>query len=407
MHPLVTVENLSKIYPKTSTAGSRLRAMFSLLRSRPITEGSEVLRDIGFEIYSGESLAIIGKNGAGKSTLLKIISGIVQPTTGRVQVNGKIGALLELGSGFHPEYTGRENLKMAAALAGLDKKSIQAKLQQMIDFADIGHYIDEPVKHYSSGMVVRLGFSVVTVTRPELLITDEILAVGDQSFQRKCIQWIDEYLASGGTLMLVSHSMYHVKKLCKTAVWLENGRVKKLGDVHQVAQAYEDEHDLVQETSSHTHEVDKTSYHVEEMHLLKGGRHTERILSQEDLEMEVICWSPDNRPPVLGVGIVRSDGMPVYGTLSELFDTHPEALGQQRWRYRVRFPHIPLLPGTYLMRAHCMDPEGIRLLDTVEAQLRVQGDSRELGLVRLPLEWLPPDSSSSAPDGARRAESND
>jgi len=338
MHPLVTVENLSKIYPKTSTAGSRLRAMFSLLRSRPITEGSEVLRDIGFEIYPGESLAIIGKNGAGKSTLLKIISGIVQPTTGRVQVNGKIGALLELGSGFHPEYTGRENLKMAAALAGLDKKSIQAKLQQMIDFADIGHYIDEPVKHYSSGMVVRLGFSVVTVTRPELLITDEILAVGDQSFQRKCIQWIDEYLASGGTLMLVSHSMYH------------------------------------------------------------GG---------QDLDIEVVCWSPDGRAPVLAIGVVRVDGTPVYGTLSELFGARPEKLEGNRWRYRLRLPRLPLLPGTFTIRAHCMDPEGIRLIDTCESELRVQGDSRELGLVRLPLEWLPPDSSSSAPDGARRAESND
>ncbi len=398
MQPLVKVENLGKIYPKTSTSSSRLRAMWSLLRSRPITEGSEVLRDINFEIYPGESLAIIGKNGAGKSTLLKIISGVVQPTTGNVTVNGKIGALLELGSGFHPEYTGRENLKMAAALAGLDKKSISTKLQQMIEFADIGSYIDEPVKHYSSGMVVRLGFSVVTVTRPELLITDEILAVGDQSFQRKCIQWIDEYLASGGTLMLVSHSMYHVKKLCKTAVWLEDGRVKKLGDVHQVAQAYEDEHDLVREQSQRSVEVDRSNYHVESLQLSHGSQTTNRLLSGQDLDIEVVCWSPDGRAPVLAIGVVRVDGTPVYGTLSELFDAMPEPLEDNRWRYRLRLPRLPLLPGTFTIRAHCMDPEGIRLMDTCESELRIQGDSRELGVVRLPIEWHTADNAKASAD---------
>lgn len=393
MPPLVKVENLSKVYPKTSTAGSRLRAMLTLLRSRPLTEGSEVLRNIDFEIYPGESLAIIGENGAGKSTLLKIITGIVQPTTGQVTVNGKVGALLELGSGFHPEYTGRENLKMAAALAGLDKKSINTKLAQMIEFADIGDYIDEPVKHYSSGMVVRLGFSVVTVTRPELLITDEILAVGDQGFQRKCIQWIDEYLATGGTLMLVSHSMYHVKKLCKTAVWLEKGRMKMIGDVHQVAQAYEDEYELVQEQSQRPAEADRSTYHLKSASLLQNGRPVDRILFQQDIDMEAVCWSPDNRPPVLGLGVVRADGTPVYGSLSELFHVRPQPLADNQWRYHLRFPRIPLLPGSYTFRAHCMDPEGMRMLDTIEMPLRVQGDSREMGVVRLPTQWLTGESS--------------
>ncbi len=387
MRPLVKVSGVSKIYPKTSTAGSRLRAMVSLLRSRPLTEGSEILRDINFEIYPGESLAIIGKNGAGKSTLLKIISGMIQPTTGQVTVNGKIGALLELGSGFHPEYTGRENLKMAAALAGLDKKNIQDKLDQMIEFADIGDYIDEPVKHYSSGMVVRLGFSVVTVTRPELLITDEILAVGDQNFQRKCTQWIDEYLTGGGTLMLVSHSMYHVKKLCKTALWLENGRVKQHGDVYQVAQAYEDEHNVMDKQNQHVNQADKSNYHIKAMQLLQNGRPVDRILSHENLDISVVCWSPDDRPPGLALGIVRSDGVPVYGTLSELFDVKPQPLDRQQWRFQVRFPEIPLLPGTYSIRTHAMDPEGIRLMDTWEMELRVQGHSRELGVVKLPVQW--------------------
>ncbi|MBL4661422.1 MAG: ABC transporter ATP-binding protein, partial [Alcanivoracaceae bacterium] len=179
------------------------------------------------------------KNGAGKSTLLKIISGVTQATTGSVSVKGKIGALLELGSGFHPEYTGRENLKMSAALSGLSEKNIKNKIDQMIQFADIGDYIDQPVKNYSSGMVVRLGFSIVTVTRPGLLITDEVLAVGDTDFQRKCIAWIDDYLKQGGTLLLVSHSLYHVQKLCKNAIWLENGTIKKHGDSFSVSQQYQ------------------------------------------------------------------------------------------------------------------------------------------------------------------------
>jgi len=227
---IIKVQSISKTYPNINTAKKRFSSLVSLLFKNEISDGSTVLHDIDLTVCKGESLAIIGKNGAGKSTLLKIISGVIKPTQGEVHVNGNIGALLELGSGFHPEYTGRENLKMSAALAGLDKKHIRQSINKMIEFADIGDYIDQPVKNYSSGMVVRLGFSVITVTNPDLLITDEVLAVGDSEFQRKCISWIDNYLKNGGTLLLVSHSIYHVQKLCKHAIWLENGRIKSYGD---------------------------------------------------------------------------------------------------------------------------------------------------------------------------------
>src|SRR6478736_6170508 len=185
-----------------------------------------------------ESLGIIGENGAGKSTLLKIVAGVITPTRGVVESRGRVGALLELGSGFHPEYSGIANIDLAAALLGLTRAEIAAKRDQIIAFADIGEHIHDPIKHYSSGMVVRLGFAVATALTPDILITDEVLAVGDESFQKKCIAWMESYLGNGGTLLLCSHSMYHIQKLCTHALWLKDGRVERYGAAADVSQAY-------------------------------------------------------------------------------------------------------------------------------------------------------------------------
>src|SRR4030095_290065 len=183
-------------------------------------------------------LGVIGENGAGKSTLLKIVAGVAPPTRGSVQVNGRVGALLELGSGFHPDYTGLANIDLAAALLGLAPDEIDEKRDEIIAFADLSEHINDPIKHYSSGMVVRLGFAVATALRPHILITDEVLAVGDESFQKKCIAWMEEYLSDGGTLLLCSHSMYHIQKLCRHALWLKGGRVERYGNAADVTQAY-------------------------------------------------------------------------------------------------------------------------------------------------------------------------
>ncbi len=220
---LVSAQGLGKTYPRSHRSSDRLRALARLLLNRVDHDAHRVLHDISLEIRRGESVGIIGENGAGKSTLLKLITGVLTPTTGSVAVHGSIGALLELGAGFNPEYTGRENVAMAAALRGLSGRALSERMPSIIEFADIGDYIDEPVKHYSSGMVVRLGFAVVAALRPDLLITDEVLAVGDESFQRKCVRWMEDYLEGGGTLLLVSHSMYHVQKLCRHALWLRAG----------------------------------------------------------------------------------------------------------------------------------------------------------------------------------------
>ncbi|NCF63277.1 MAG: ATP-binding cassette domain-containing protein, partial [Gammaproteobacteria bacterium] len=238
MEPLIRLQGVSKFYPRVHRPRERLRAFASLMTGSKVREGAEVLHDISLEITAGQSFGIIGENGAGKSTLLKVLTGVISPSRGSVDVNARIAALLELGAGFQPEFSGIDNVKMKAALLGMSSGTLDRHLDEILAFADIGDYVYEPVKHYSSGMVVRLGFAVVAASRPELLITDEVLAVGDESFQKKCVRWIENFLEQGNTLLMVSHSMYLVQKLCKQALWLHEGRMKEIGDVFPVTQSY-------------------------------------------------------------------------------------------------------------------------------------------------------------------------
>jgi lipopolysaccharide transport system ATP-binding protein len=384
---IIEVKSIKKTYPNVNTAKSRFKSLVSLLFNSQLYDGSEVLKDISLKVKKGESLAIIGKNGAGKSTLLKIISGVIKPTSGEVIVNGKIGALLELGSGFHPEYTGRENLKMSAALAGLNDKEIKESINQMISFADIGEYIDQPVKNYSSGMVVRLGFSVVTVTKPDLLITDEVLAVGDTEFQRKCIAWIDNYLENGGTLLLVSHSIYHVQKLCKHALWLENGRIKKYGDSFAVSQEYQSHYEKKGENKTTAINKDMTNYHVESLRILnKDGKDISFIETYDDLIVKVRVYSPDERVPGLVLGIVRKD-IPVYGTISEKHKPRAIKISKNSYEFKITYRKLKLLSADYEIKAHAMDPECLRLMDEVIKPLRVQSNTTDMGVVELETDW--------------------
>lgn len=387
MSTLIKIKNIAKTYPNINTAGNRMKSLFLLLFNKKLVGGNSVLKDINLEIIKGESLAIIGKNGAGKSTLLKIICGVIKSTSGSISVTGKIGALLELGSGFHPEYTGRENLKMSAALAGLSTTNLDAKITKMINFADIGEYIDQPVKTYSSGMIVRLGFSVVTVTNPDILITDEVLAVGDTEFQRKCIAWIDGYLKNGGTLLLVSHSIYHVQKLCKHAIWLENGRIKKQGDSFAVSQEYQSYYEKNKGNTLVSGDKDITNYHVDNVKILNAKLNEITLIdTYEDLIIKVKVFSPDGRAPGLALGIVRKD-IPIYGTISETHKAIPSKKSSHHFEYTIKFKNLKLLPADYTIKAHAMDPECLRLIDEVEKPLRVHSQTTDMGVVELESEW--------------------
>ena len=205
------------------------------------THRSEVLwalRDVDLEIQHGEALGIIGRNGAGKSTLLKVLSRITEPTEGRVEVKGRVAALLEVGTGFHPELTGRENIQLNGAILGMTRAEIKSKFDEIVDFSEIGRFLDTPVKRYSSGMFVRLAFAVAAYLEPEILVVDEVLAVGDAAFQKKCLGKMEDVAGHGRTVLFVSHNMAAVTSLCSRAVLLENGRLAETGSTREVIDSY-------------------------------------------------------------------------------------------------------------------------------------------------------------------------
>ena len=388
--PLLRLSDIGKDYAKVNSRGGRLRLVWDLLRGHGAEHVFRALDGVSLELAVGESLGVIGENGAGKSTLLKIICSVIKPTRGSIAVNGRVGALLELGAGFHPEYTGLANIELAAALLGLAPDEIAAKRDEIIAFADLGEHINDPIKHYSSGMVVRLGFAVATALEPDMLITDEVLAVGDESFQKKCVAWIERFLADGGTLLMCSHSMYHIQKLCHAAVWLKDGRVERHGPAADVTQAYLAYHE---EKSANAKEPIPRGaaaaagvYAITSLTLDPGD-----IVAQGDtLRITGEVFAPDGRSPVVLIGIVRADGTPVYGVASDMDGVVPSRVGDDCFTISLTLPRLALLPGKYVIRAHALDPEGVRLFDHVERPLIVSGESRELGLVRLPHRWNEP-----------------
>ncbi len=391
MDTLVRLQCVSKFYPRVHRPRERLKAFASLMTGKKSLEGAEVLSDINLEITRGQSFGIIGENGAGKSTLLKVLTGVISPSSGTVEVNARIAALLELGAGFQPEFSGIDNVRMKAALLGMSAAQLDRQIDKILAFADIGDYVYEPVKHYSSGMVVRLGFAVVAASDPELLITDEVLAVGDESFQKKCIRWIESFLERGNTLLMVSHSMYIVQKLCRQALWLHEGRSRQLGDVFPVTQsylAYHEERSAAEREHRHSLSGDRGLYRVSDFRLPGGDGESGRTIGQgEQLEAELVLESPDGQAPVALFGVMRADGTPVYGVASDFDGISPERLDENHFRFRIRFDSLPLLPGSYFIRGHAMDPQGIRLCDTAELRFTVSGESREMGVVRLPHSW--------------------
>jgi len=387
---LLSLKGVGKDYAKVETRGGRLKLVYDLLRGHGARHVFRALDEGSLDLRRGESLGVVGENGAGKSTLLKMIAGVVKPTRGTVAVNGRVGALLELGSGFHPDYTALANIDLAAALLGLAPSEIAAKREEIVAFADLGSHIDDPIKHYSSGMVVRLGFAVATALTPDILITDEVLAVGDESFQRKCIAWMERYLEDGGTLILCSHGMYHVQKLCRHALWLKDGRVAGYGAAADVTQAYLAYHEEKSAGAKRPSTPAAASaagiYAITSLAL----EPSERIAQGEPLVVRGEAFTPDGRAPVVLVGIVRADGTPVYGVATDMEDAAPVRLDANRYAFALELPELALLPGKYLVRAHALDPEGVRLFDHVERAIVVSGETRELGLVRLPHRWNPP-----------------
>ncbi len=253
--PVIRVQEVDKVYGIWSDARARLtvplaqkidavpflpKSIKSRLQNHASSSFKEfyALRDISLDVFPGDAVGIIGKNGSGKSTLLQIIAGTLQATRGKVEAHGRVAALLELGSGFNPEFTGRENVYLNATVLGLKRREIDAKFEQIADFADIGEFMDQPTKTYSSGMMVRLAFSVQTLVDPDILIVDEALSVGDVFFQAKCIRRLHQYLENGGTLLFVTHDVSAVQRICQRAILLRQGKIAATGEPREITALY-------------------------------------------------------------------------------------------------------------------------------------------------------------------------
>lgn len=388
---LIEAHGLGKSYRLYRRHFDRLKEVLWLGRRRFSQEFWSV-RHVSLQVHRGDAWGVVGGNGAGKSTLLKLLCGVTLASEGHVRSSGRVSALLELGLGFHPEYSGRENLALSGALMGLSQEELAERLPAIVEFADIGDFIERPLKTYSSGMTVRLAFALATCVDPDVLVTDEILAVGDEAFQKKCVRWMENFLTNGGTLIFCAHNTYQIKKLCGKAVWLHHGRVRSQGAASSVVQEYTDFIEVREKGETADHPVARVAgeNRVTAVRLLNGhAQETSQFHFGQPFraQVRVEAGAGETKPPVILIGLVRTDLVPVYGVSSDMDGAVPQHLKGQLYQIDYIMPQLSLLPGRYLFRAHAMDSAGLRLFDTVEREFAVRGENRELGLCSLPHSW--------------------
>jgi ABC-2 type transport system ATP-binding protein len=352
----VVVENVSKKYRLYRERNNSLK--IAIMRGgRAKVDMFWALQDVSFEVYEGSTTGLIGENGSGKSTMLKCLARILRPDTGSVSVTGKMSALLELGAGFHPELSGRENVFLNGAILGLKQKELAAKFDDIVDFAGIGQYIDEPVKNYSSGMYVRLGFSVAINVEPDILLVDEVLAVGDEAFQRKCLERFADLKNSGKTVIIVSHSMGSVINMCDHVIWFKKGRKMADGDPRQVVEAYTGSITLSEHRPTETGDRwGSGEARIERVTLLdRSGGQTTRVGSGEPLTVRL--WYATSQPverPVFSVSLQTLQGVVISNPTTREGGEVPEKLDGSGWVDLV-IEHFPILPGTYDITASLTD----------------------------------------------------
>jgi ABC-type polysaccharide/polyol phosphate transport system ATPase subunit len=390
---------------------SQFQTLKSALLKREIVPSPEAsitaLRGVTFDVGRGEAFGVIGRNGSGKSTLLKIISGILKPTNGLVSVHGRVSALIELGAGFHPEISGRENVYINGIMLGLSRKEVDRRFDRIVEFAGIGEFLDQPVKTYSSGMYVRLGFAVAVHVDPEILLVDEILSVGDEEFSARCIAKIQEMKARGTTLIFVTHQLSLVRELCDRAAWIDKGVVQAIGDPTRVVDDYLqevsgrrlvadeeagepaeervlEEHDPNEEERWGSREVALVDVAIRDT----KGRQLVVLGSQEPvvIDIAVSAMEPQN-DFVFGIGIYHADGTCVYGTNTDVEAFKPDILdGEGRVRFVI--PSLDLAGGTYRLDVAVHTKNG-RAFDYRRGVLRfvVGANDHATGVYRPPHEW--------------------
>jgi lipopolysaccharide transport system ATP-binding protein len=308
---------------------------------------------------------------------------------------------LDLGAGFHPDYTGRENIYLSGAIMGIGRAEMAEKVEEIIAFSGLQEFIDQPVKTYSSGMYVRLGFSVATAIDPDILIIDEVLAVGDEAFQRKCIARIERFLEQQKTMVICSHSTYVVKKLCRSALWLDHGKVMTVGRASQVCDDYQDfvrrkegEERAAQGDGVAPSAPQGGTLPVEliEARVCDGDDKDRDLFDlEQSIRVRMVVDARDYEEiPTLAVGIVRNDGLALYGVSTEMEGVQPASLGGRRYGVVFELPHACLLPGRYEIRMHAADRPGLRVLDTKVQEIVIRGETKEFGIYRVTHRWLDP-----------------
>jgi len=360
------------------------------------------LRDVSFEVERGETIGILGANGAGKSTALKIISRIIQPTSGSMTVNGRVTALLELGAGFHPELSGRDNIFLNGTVMGLSRKQIEYKIDEIIGFSEIEEFIDMPVKDYSSGMYARLGFSVAVHLDPEIVLLDEVLSVGDQSFQQKCNERMLRMRRQGVTTVFVSHNLDAIWRICSSAVWLDHGQVKMTGPAHKVSDAY---YTHVLESSANDQESESGKQEwaagrmgsgearVTEIEFLGEEMQARRIFLTNEPLIVRMHYQADTpiELPLIGMGFFQADSSAHLAGPNNNLNKYeiPVLHGKGYLDYRIE--RIPFLPGDYLLSTAIYDHAEVHYFDVWHHAARftvVPGGTRErYGFIALEGRW--------------------
>ncbi len=392
----INAEKLTKNYRVYIKPFDRLRE--ALIR-KPCHELVEALCDVSFRVTLGNTLGIIGENGAGKSTLLKILAGTVRPTSGRVVKQGRVAALLELGSGFHPEFSGRQNIYLNAALLGLEEKEIREREDSIIEFSELGDVIDRPVKTYSSGMYVRLGFSIATSVDPDVLIIDEALSVGDQRFQQKCVDRMIGFRKRGKTIIFCSHSMYLINELCADAIWLYMGKVRGYGKTSKVVSEYlayiqgEDEKENIEIDAALPESSCLPEVMIENIRLVDDkGRQLKSIKQFQTVVVQIrtMCLGLPVKAH-LAVGFDQSDGKNVFGTTTKICGLKPfEFSGKQT--IELVIPSIPILGGVYRAIVFVGDEHALRPIHKLgSAPFMIDSKHPEFGMLWMKHYWRFPE----------------
>ncbi len=408
----ITVENVSKKYCK-SLKKSVLYGMADISRNMVgLSSHSERLRssefwalnDISFKVKRGEMLGLVGRNGSGKTTMLKLLSGILWPDRGRLTIEGRVGALIALGAGFHPQLTGRENISLNGAILGMSRMEIIRKFDSIVDFADIGDFLDSPVKYYSSGMYVRLGFAIAIHCQPDILLIDEVLSVGDVNFQSKCIKRMKDLERDGVTRIFVSHYLSSVQLLCKNTVYLQDGKIKYFGETNDVLNEFRK--DMLE---ADTTDVDRGRFGTKEIEILKV-----EFLDEESIERKMfkrggklrlrICFVAKKpiSDPEFSIGFFSQDGAMIsYPTTRD----HNVLTGflEKEGEINYLIKSIPLNVGKYFISVGCWDSTGHvpydqheKLYELIVVDGAIDGASERFGYMYIPATW-------KIGDGSRRS----